>query len=67
MKGRKANWTGRILRRNSLLKHMTEGKIQGGVEVTGRQEQERMQLLDDFKEKRGSWKFEQEALFRAVW
>ena len=67
MKGRKANWTGRILRRNSLLKHMTEGKIQGGIEVTGRQEQERMQLLDDFKEKRGSWKFEQEALFRAVW
>jgi len=34
---RKANWNGHILRRNCLLQQVTEGKIQGGIEVTGRQ------------------------------
>jgi len=34
---RKANWIGHILRRNCLLQWVTEGKIQGGIEVTGRQ------------------------------
>jgi hypothetical protein len=34
---RKANWIGHILRRNCLLQRVTEGKIQGGIEVTGRQ------------------------------
>jgi hypothetical protein len=33
---RKANWIGHILRRNCLLQRVTEGKIQGGIEVTGR-------------------------------
>jgi len=28
VKGRKANWIGHILRRNCLLKHVTEGKIE---------------------------------------
>jgi hypothetical protein len=27
LKGRKVNWTGHILHRNSLLKHIIEGKI----------------------------------------
>jgi hypothetical protein len=36
MKGRKADWIGHILRRNCLLKHVTEGKIEGRIEVTGR-------------------------------
>jgi hypothetical protein len=31
---RKANWIGHILRRNCLLQRVTEGKIQGGIEVT---------------------------------
>ena len=35
---RKANWIGHILRRNCLLQGVTEGKIKGGIEVTGRQE-----------------------------
>ena len=35
---RKANWIGHILRRNCLLQRVTEGKIKGGIEVTGRQE-----------------------------
>jgi hypothetical protein len=30
IKRRKANWIGYSLRRNCLLKHVIEGKIQGG-------------------------------------
>jgi hypothetical protein len=33
---RKATWIGHILHKNCLLKHVTEGKIQGRIEVTGR-------------------------------
>jgi hypothetical protein len=33
---RKVNWIGHILRGNCLLKDVTEGKIEGRVEVTGR-------------------------------
>ena len=32
----KANWTGNILYRNCLLQQVIEGKIRGGIEVTGR-------------------------------
>jgi hypothetical protein len=31
-----ANWIGHILRRNCFLQQVTEGKIKGGIEVTGR-------------------------------
>jgi hypothetical protein len=34
----KANWIGQILLRNCLLQQVTEGKIKGEIEVTGRQE-----------------------------
>jgi len=44
---RKANWIGHILRRNCLLQRVTEGKMQGGIEVTGRQGRRRRKLLDD--------------------
>jgi hypothetical protein len=33
---RKANWIGHILCRNCLLQQVIEGKIKGGIEVTGR-------------------------------
>jgi hypothetical protein len=46
------------LHRNCLLEHIIEGEIEEGIEVTGRCEQ----LLDDLKETRGYWKFEEEAL-----
>ena len=36
IKRRNANWIGHILRRNCLLKHVTGGKIEGKIEVTGR-------------------------------
>ena len=45
---RKANWVGHILRRNCLLKHVIEGKIE---EVTERRGRRRKQLMDDFKGK----------------
>ena len=50
---RKAHWIGHILRRNCLLQRVTEGKIQGGIEVTGRQGRRRRELLEDLKEGRG--------------
>jgi hypothetical protein len=33
---RNADWIGHILRRNFLLKHVIEGKIEGRIEGTGR-------------------------------
>ena len=50
---RKANWIGHILRIDCLLQRVTEGKIEGGVEVTGRRGRRRRKLLDDLKERRG--------------
>jgi len=43
---------GYILRRNSLLTHITEGKIQGGIEMTGRRGRRVKQILDDLKKKK---------------
>jgi hypothetical protein len=36
VKIRKANWIGHILRRNFLIEHVTEGKVEGRIDVTGR-------------------------------
>jgi hypothetical protein len=35
IKRRKANWIGHILRRNCLLKHVIEGKLEGRREMMG--------------------------------
>ena len=64
---RKANWIGHILRRDCLLQRVTEGKIQGGIEVTGRQGRRRKKLLDDLKERRGYSHLKEEALDRTMW
>jgi hypothetical protein len=64
---RKANWIGHILRRNCLLQLVIEGKILGGIEVTGRQGRKRRKLLDDLKEKRGYSHLKEEALDRTTW
>ena len=61
---RKAN---RILRRNCILQRVTEGKIQGGIEVTGRQGRSRGKLLDDLKERSGYSHLIEEALDRTMW
>jgi hypothetical protein len=50
---RKAKWISHIQCRNCLLRQVIEGKIKGGIEVTGRQERRRRKLLDDLKERRG--------------
>jgi len=63
---RKANWIGHILHRNCLLQWVTEGKIQGGIQVTGRQGRRRRKLLDDLKERRGYFHLKEEALDRTM-
>jgi hypothetical protein len=35
IKGWEANWMGHVLRSHCLLKHVIEGKIEGGIEVAG--------------------------------
>ena len=47
---RNAKKIGHILRRNCLLKHVIEGKLEGRIKVIGRRGRRRKQLLDDFKE-----------------
>jgi hypothetical protein len=53
---RKTNWTGGILRRNCVLKHVIAENIEGRVEVTGRRGIRSKQLLDDLKETGGCGK-----------
>jgi hypothetical protein len=53
IKRRKANLIGHMLRRNFLLKHAIEGKVEGRIEVAGSRGRRRKQLLDDLKEKKG--------------
>jgi len=48
---RKANWIGHILCRNCLLQGVIEGKVKGGIEVTGIRGRRRRKLLDDLKER----------------
>jgi hypothetical protein len=50
--------------KNCLLQRVTEGKIQGGIEVTGRQGRRRRKLLDDLKEIRGYSHLKEESLDR---
>jgi len=64
---RKANWIGQILRRNCLLQRVTEGKMKGGIEVTGRRGRKRRKLLDDLNERRGYSHLKEEALDRTMW
>ena len=54
------------MHKNCLLKHVIEGKIEGRIEVTGRQGRRRMQLLDNFKEKRVYFKLKEEAPDRTL-
>jgi hypothetical protein len=49
IKWRRATWNGHIFRRNCLLKHNIDGKIEGMLEVTGRRGRQCTKLLDDVK------------------
>jgi hypothetical protein len=64
---RNANWIGHILCRNCLLQQVVEGKIKGGIEVTGRRGRRRRKLLNGPKERRGYSHLKEEALDRTVW
>ena len=64
---RKVNSIGHILRINCLVKRVIEGKVEGRIEVTGRQGKIHKQLLDDLKETSGYWKLKEETLDRTVW
>jgi hypothetical protein len=55
VKGRKANWVGHILHGNCLSKHVIEGKVERRIEVTGRREMRRKQLLDILEESKRYW------------
>src|SRR5215470_11221874 len=66
IKRRKANWIGHILRRNYLLKHVIEGKIEGRIEGAGRRRRRRKQLLDGVKEKKRYCKLKEAALDRTL-
>jgi hypothetical protein len=51
----------------AFYKRVIEGKIQGGIEVTGRQGRRRRKLLDDLKERRGYSHLKVEALDHTMW
>jgi hypothetical protein len=38
---RKVDWIGHILRRKCILKHIIEGKIEGGIEMMGKRKRRR--------------------------
>jgi hypothetical protein len=61
---RKANWIGHILRRNCLLQQVIEGKIKGGIEVTGRRGRRFRMLMVTGKER---IYLKEEALHRTLW
>jgi hypothetical protein len=55
------------LRRICLLKYVIEVKIEGRIDVTGRQRRRCKELLDDLEENRGFSKFNKERLDRTLW
>jgi len=65
--GWKANWIGHALHRSWPLIHVTEGTVEGRIEVTRRQGRRRKQLLNYLKEKARYCRFKDEALDRTVW
>jgi len=55
------------LRRNCLLQRVIEGKVKGGIQVTGRRGRRRRKLLDDLKERRGHSYLKEEAVDCTMW
>jgi hypothetical protein len=47
--------------------HVTNGKIQGRIKVTGRRKKRRKNLVGGLTEKRGYRKFREQALNRTLW
>jgi hypothetical protein len=59
-----SNWTGHILHRSCLIKNVTEGNVEGRIEVTERRVRRCKELLDDLKKRRRYFKLKKEALDR---
>jgi hypothetical protein len=55
IKRKNGNCTGHMSRRNCLLKHISEGKLEGRIEVKGRRKIRNKQLLDNLQKERQSW------------
>jgi hypothetical protein len=49
-----------MLRRNNLLQDVTEGKIQGWIEVARSRGRRRKRPLDNLRENTGYWKLKRE-------
>jgi hypothetical protein len=67
IKRRKANCIGHILHRNCFVKHTTEGKIKGMLNMRERQGRRCSELLYELKEKRGYWKLKEVILVHTLW
>jgi hypothetical protein len=63
---RNSNWIGHNLHRNCLLQQVIDGKIKGGIEVTGRRGWRRRKLLDDLQERRWYSHLKEGALDRTI-
>jgi hypothetical protein len=63
----KANWIGHLLHRNFCLKHIIEGKREGGIEEMRKQGRRRKQLLHELKETNGDLNLKEESLDCSVW
>jgi hypothetical protein len=50
-----------------LLRQVIEGKIKGGIEVTGRRGRRRRKLLDDLKKMTEYRHLKEEAVDRTMW
>jgi len=55
------------VRRNCLLNHVIEGKVEGRMEVSGRRGRKRKQILDDLKENCVYWKLKEETIDLSLW
>lgn len=49
-----AAWIGHLLRMNYLIHHVVKGKIEKKMEMTGRRERRRRQLLNAFEKQAGT-------------
>jgi hypothetical protein len=56
-----------MLVRNSLLNLVSERKIEGRIEVMGKRNRRRKQLMDGLKENRGYLKLQKETLALTLW
>jgi hypothetical protein len=66
IKLQKANFIGHNWRRNCLLEHVIDGKIEGRTEVRGRRERRCKQLVDNLKKRQGYCRLKEEALYRSL-